>query len=116
MLKTVDWPNPGGTTINVCVTEDGRTLTGRTASTRVRAAMKSYDSDGDGAPDSSWVLFGAEKMKALGTVGDGGCDPTTDPECTIFDIGKNMWYYTFEFDKPATGNAGLDAQLTCLEP
>ena len=32
-------------------TEDGRTLTGRTASTRVRAAMKSYDSDADGLPD-----------------------------------------------------------------
>ncbi len=39
---TVDWTNPGGTTLDVCVTEDGRTLTGRTASTRVRWAMKSY--------------------------------------------------------------------------
>ncbi|MGD8791033.1 MAG: choice-of-anchor O protein [Anaerolineae bacterium] len=114
--STVDWLNPGGTTINVCVTEDGRVLTGRTASTRVRAAMKSYDSDGDGAPDSAWVLFGSEKMKALGTVGDGGCDPTTDPECTIFDIGKNMWYYTFEFDDPALGTQGLMLNSYALSP
>ena len=35
--STVVGLNPGGTTINVCVTEDGRTLTGRTASTRVPA-------------------------------------------------------------------------------
>ncbi len=112
---TESWTNPGGTTLEVCVTEDGRTMTGRTASTRVRWAMKSYDSDGDGAPDSSWVLFGAEKMKALGTVGD-NCDPTTDPECTIFDIGKNMWYYTFEFDKPALGTQGLMLNSPALSP
>jgi hypothetical protein len=110
------WTNPGGISQEVCVTEDGRTLTGRTASTRVRAAMKSYDSDGDGAPDSAWVLFGSEKMKALGTVGDNGCDPTTDPECTVFDIGKNMWYYTFEFDQPALVTQGLMLNSYALSP
>jgi hypothetical protein len=114
--STVDWLNPGGTTINVCVTEDGRTLTGRTASTRVRWAMKSYDSDGDGAVDSAWVAMGGEKMKALGTVGDDGCDPTTDPDCTVYDIGKNMWYYTFEFDKPALGTQGLMLNSPALSP
>jgi hypothetical protein len=113
--STVSWTNPGGTTLEVCVTEDGRTLTGRTASTRVRAAMKSYDSDADGAPDSAWVLFGAEKMKAMGTVGD-NCDPTTDPECTVFDIGKNMWYYTFEFDQPALVTQGLMLNSPALSP
>jgi hypothetical protein len=113
---TVSWTNPGGVTMDMCVTEDGRTLTGRTASTRVRAAMKSFDSDGDGAPDSSWVLFGSEKMKALGTVGDNGCDPTTDPECTVYDIGKNMWYYTFEFDKPALVTQGLMLNSYALSP
>ncbi len=114
--STVSWTNPGGTTLEVCVTEDGRTLTGRTASTRVRAAMKSYDSDGDGTPDSAWVLFGSEKMKALGTVGDNGCDPTTDPECTVFDIGKNMWYYTFEFDQPALVTQGMMLNAYALNP
>jgi hypothetical protein len=114
--ETVDWLNPGGTTLNVCQTEDGRTLTGRTASTRVRWAMKSYDSDGDGVPDSAWVAFGAEKMKALGTVGDGGCDPTEDPECTVFDIGKNMWYYTFEFNQPALVTQGMMMNAPALSP
>jgi len=114
--STVDWLNPGGTTINVCVTEDGRTLTGRTASTRVRWAMKSYDSDGDDAPDSAWVAMGAEKMKALGTVGDDGCDPTTDTECTVYDIGKNMWYYTFEFDNPPLGTQGLIVNSPAISP
>jgi hypothetical protein len=114
--STVPWTNPGGTTLEVCVTEDGRTLTGRTASTRVRWAMKSYDSDGDGAPDSAWVAMGGEKMKALGTVGDGGCDPTADPECTVFDIGKNMWYYTFEFDKPALVTQGLMLNSPAISP
>jgi hypothetical protein len=113
---TESWINPGGITQDICVTEDGRILTGRTASTRVRAAMKSYDSDGDGAPDSAWVLFGSEKMKALGTVGDSGCDPTEDPECTVYDIGKNMWYYTFEFDDPALVTQGMMLNAPALSP
>jgi len=112
--STVEWENPGGTKLEVCVTEDGRPLTGRTASTRVRAAMKPY-TRADGTT-SAWVLFGAEKMKALGTVGDGGCDPTTDPECTVFDIGKNMWYYTFEFDNPALVTQGLMLNSPAISP
>lgn len=113
--STVSWTNPGGTTLEVCVTEDGRTLTGRTASTRVRWAMKSYDSDADLVPDSAWVAMGAEKMKALGTVGDDGCDPDTEG-CTVFDIGKNMWYYTFEFDKPPLGTQGMMLNSPALSP
>jgi hypothetical protein len=106
--STVSWTNPGGTTLEVCVTEDDRTLTGRTASTRARTAMKSYDSDGDGAPDSAWVLFGAEKRKALGTaLGDDG---------EVFDIGKNAWYYTFEFDQPALVTQGLMLNAPALSP
>lgn len=102
------WTNPGGTTLNVCVTEDGRHMTGRTASTRVRAAMKSYDSDGDLVPDSAWVLFGEEKMKALGTL----LDVDLEPE----DIGKNMWYHTFEFDKPEIVAQGLMLNAPALSP
>jgi len=113
---TEPWTNPGGTTLEVCVTEDGRTLTGRTASTRVRWAMKSYDSDADSVPDSAWVAMGAEKMKALGTVGDDGCVPDVDPDCTVFDIGKNMWYYTFEFDKPPLGTQGMMLNSPALSP
>ena len=102
------WTNPGGTTLDVCVTEDGRHMTGRTASTRVRWAMKSYDSDGDGAPDSAWVLLGEEKMKALGTL----LDENLEPE----DIGKNMWYHTFEFDNPELVAQGLMLNAPALSP
>jgi hypothetical protein len=105
---TESWTNPGGTSLEVCVTEDGRHMTGRTASTRVRAAMKSYDSDADGAPDSAWVLFGEEKMKALGTL----LDEDLEPE----DIGKNMWYHTFEFDKPEIMAQGLMLNAPALSP
>ncbi len=38
----VSWTNPGGTTLNLCVTEDNRLLNGRVASTRVRLNLKPY--------------------------------------------------------------------------
>jgi hypothetical protein len=91
------WTNPGGTTLEVCITEDGRHLTGRTASTRVRWAMKPY-TKADGTV-SAWVVLGEEKMKALGT--------ELDPEGNVIDIGKNMWYHTFEFNNPELVAQGL---------
>jgi hypothetical protein len=106
--ESVSWTNPGGTTLDICVTEDGRHMTGRTASTRVRWVMKSYDSDGDGAPDSAWVAMGGEKLKALGT--------ELDTDGNIYDIGKNMWYYTFEFDKPALVTQGMMLNAPALSP
>ena len=105
---TESWTNPGGTSLEVCVSEDGRHMTGRTASTRVRWAMKSYDSDGDGAPDSAWVLLGEEKMKALGTL----LDDNLEPE----DIGKNMWYHTFEFNNPEIMGQGLMLNAPAISP
>jgi len=38
----LSWTNPGGTTLNLCVTEDNRLLNGRVASTRVRLNLKPY--------------------------------------------------------------------------
>ena len=105
---TESWTNPGGTTLDVCITEDGRHMTGRTASTRVRWAMKPYDSDDDGLPDSAWVLMGEEKMKALGTL----LDENLDPE----DIGKNMWYHTFEFNNPEIMGQGLMLNAPAFSP
>ncbi len=96
---SLSWTNPGGTTLNVCQAEDGRVLTGRTASMRVRWAMKPYDQDSDGAPDSAWVLLGEEKMKALGSELGDDLDP--------IDIGKNMWYHTFDMFNPELVQQGL---------
>jgi len=95
----VSWTNPGGISMDVCVAEDGRVLTGRTGSCRVRWALKPYDRDADGAPDSAWVVYAAEKMKALGTELDEDGEP--------IDIGKNMWYYTFDMFNPELVTQGL---------
>ena len=97
---TEPWTNPGGTTLEVCVTEDGRHLTGRTASTRVRWALKPYTKP-DGTV-SAWLVMGEEKMKALGTELE---DP--EDEDSIFDIGKNMWYHTFDMFEPELVQQGL---------
>jgi hypothetical protein len=121
---TYEWTNPGDPPkdINICVAEDGRILTGRTASTRVRWAIKPYTTDPDGDPDtddgvtSAWVTMAEEKMKAMGTEGiDSNGDPCVidsgqpDPEddCTPIDIGKDMWYHTFEFNSPELVQQGL---------
>ena len=103
----VTFYNAQNVAIPVCVAEDGRVLEGRTASTRARGTMKSYDSDGDLVPDSAWVLFGEERMKAIGTE-----DDTLEPE----DIGKNMWYHTFEFDKPELVQQGLMLNSPAINP
>ncbi len=68
----LSWLNPGGTTLNICVTEDNRLLNGRVASTRVRMNLKPYTTtdsmlDDDGVLDkSAWIVMAAEESKALG--------------------------------------------------
>jgi hypothetical protein len=100
LCKTqVSWTNPGGTTLDLCVAEDGRVMQGRVGASRPRVNVQPYDSDGDGAYDSAWVIMGAEESKALGegVDTDGGGQPdVVEPE----DIGKNMWYYSFDMLNP----------------
>lgn len=111
--STVQWTNPGGTTLDICVTRDGRWMIGRVGSTRVRMIIKPYlpaeavDWDGDGVLDkSAWLSLGVEETKALGiTVTD---DATYDP----IDIGKDMYYYSFDYAKPYNlhVNTALDVE------
>ncbi|MCB8921565.1 MAG: hypothetical protein H6662_08290 [Ardenticatenaceae bacterium] len=91
--EVVQWTNPGGTTLNLCVAEDGRVLQGRVGSSRPRVNVQPYDSDGDGIYDSAWVIMGSEESKALG---EGSTEEDLEPE----DVGKNMWYYTFDLLHP----------------
>lgn len=91
--ESVSWTNPGGTTINLCKSEDGRVLWGRTGASRARLTLEPYDQDGDGITDSAWVILAYEEMKALG---EGGSDPEAEPE----DIGKNIWYHSFDMFHP----------------
>jgi hypothetical protein len=92
--EVVGWTNPGGTTLNLCVAEDGRVMAGRVGASRPRVNVQPYDSDGDETEDMAWVIMGAEESKALG---EGATD---DPELEPEDLGKNMWYYSFDLLKP----------------
>ena len=112
--STEDWINPGGTTLPICVTEDGRWMIGRVASTRVRMVIKPYtpagapDHDGDGVPDASaWLSLAAEETKALGITAEVE-GITYDP----IDIGKDMFYYSFDYAKPYNlhVNSALDTE------
>ncbi|MBK7176800.1 MAG: hypothetical protein IPH82_06390 [Chloroflexi bacterium] len=112
--ETVDWENPGGTTLPICVTEDGRWMIGRVASTRVRMALKPYspaaavDMDDDGIVEkSAWLSLAAEETKALGITA-----VVEDTEYDPVDIGKDVFYYSFDFAKPYNlhMNTALDTE------
>ncbi len=111
-FETIDWETPGGTTQPVCVTDDGRVLNGRVASTRVRLNLKPYtpegaeDEDGDDVVEkSAWVVMAAEETKALG---DQLVDPLGNPTEEPIDIGKDVWYYSFDmFDHPLIDQGGM---------
>jgi len=106
----IDWTTPGGSTIPICVTDDGRVLNGRVASTRVRLNLKPY-TKADGAV-SAWVVMAAEETKALGDI---LVDPYGNPVEDPIDIGKDIWYYTFDmFDHPIVDQgAMLNQPATC---
>jgi len=87
-----NWTNPGGTTLDLCVAEDGRVLWGRNGASRPRISLRAYDQDGDGVNDSAWVVMAYEELKALG---EGGAE-----DVEIIDIGKNIWYHTFDMFEP----------------
>jgi len=115
----IEWLTPGGSKQQVCVTDDGRVLNGRVASTRVRLNLKGYtpegatDIDGDGVVEkSAWVIMAAEETKALG---DMLVDPLGNPAEDPLDIGKDMWYYTFDmFDHALVDQGGiLNQPATC---
>ncbi len=116
---TVEWTTPGGAILQICKTQDGRVLNGRVASTRVRLNLKPYtpvgatDIDEDGVVDrSAWVVMAAEETKALGDV---LIDPYGNPTDNPIDIGKDVWYYSFDmFDHPIVDQGGmLNQPATC---
>jgi hypothetical protein len=90
---TVSWTNPGGTTLSLCQTDDGRVLMGRVGASRPRVNVQPYATTEIGVYDSAIVIMGAEESKALG---EGATDEDLEPE----DIGKNMWYYSFDMLNP----------------
>ncbi len=121
--STVEWLNPGGQPKNVCVTEDGRTLVGRVGASRPRIGLQGYTTydydtiigeitqtvtltDTSGITytveitepiydtrTSAWVLIAYEETKALG---EGSSELEVEP----IDIGKNIWYHSFDMFQP----------------
>jgi len=99
---TVEWTTPSGNTLTLCVAKDGRVMQGRVGASRPRVNVQPYATKTVGVYDSAWVILGAEESKALGEGGapedPGGGQPIEEePE----DVGKNMWYYSFDLLKPS---------------
>ena len=62
--ESMAWATPGGSTINICKTEDGRYLNGRVGASRARMTLQPY-TKADGTP-GAWFIMAYEESKALG--------------------------------------------------
>ena len=96
-------------------------MNGRVAATRVRLNLKPYtpadaiDIDEDGVVDrSAWVIMAAEETKAMGDLlVDYLGNPTEDP----LDIGKDVWFYSFDmFAHPLVDQGGILNQPASCSP
>jgi hypothetical protein len=109
---TTDTPEGPDQTIDMCVTEDGRLMRGNTASTRARLGLHGYSTDDtcvfdktdpDACPiDSAWFYMSYEENKGLGDE-----DEESDDLIGKSDMGKNVWYHTFDMFKPELVSQGL---------
>jgi len=112
-VEVITPTEPLGTTIEMCVTEDGRLMRGNTASTRPRLGLHGYSTDGDvreGAPvNSAWFYMAYEENKGLGddVCDDGDCTDEETSELDKRDMGKNVWYHTFDMFTPELVSQGL---------
>jgi hypothetical protein len=110
---------PQGALAERCVSEDGIVNVGNTAATRARIALMPRLDD-DGNTVGGWVVVVGEEDKGLGRyffeVGETGVDTATpctppphqpgpgDPDetCQEADVGKNVWYFSYDMGKPQT--------------
>ncbi|MBA1148527.1 hypothetical protein H0Z60_15870 [Ectothiorhodospiraceae bacterium WFHF3C12] len=93
---------------DVCVSEDGLPNVANTAATRARVSLQKRTND-LGETVGAWVVVVAEESKGLGRFGyqvdspDTTCDdPDNDENCAVADIGKNVWYFSFDMGSPQT--------------
>jgi hypothetical protein len=108
--------------VDMCVAEDGRLMRGNTASTRARLGLHGYSSqclydplNPEACPiDSAWFYMAYEESKGLGEEGE---DETT-PEDLIekVDMGKNVWYHTFDMFTPELVSQGLMLNQPAVYP
>jgi len=117
---TVEIEPPEGETqtIDMCITENGRLMRGNTASTRPRTNLRGYDTDDDGILDRAWVITAYEENKGLGEeeYDAGLIDPGDDEEMTKVDMGKNIWYHTFDMFEPELVSQGMILNQPAIYP
>jgi hypothetical protein len=109
--NTVEIPTGNsGSLTDVCVSEDGIPNVANTGATRARMSLQARK-DTSGQTIGAWVVVVAEESKGLGafgyTIDDPSVtcdDPDNDDNCATADIGKNIWYYTFEMGSPNTSD------------
>lgn len=119
---TIETPEGPTQDINMCVAEDGRLMRGNTASTRARLSLHEYSSteeyyftaDADNtaffsAIDRAWFSMSYEESKGLGE-----CDDEEDP--FKIDMGKNVWYHTFDMFTPEVVSQGLMLNQPAVYP
>ena len=124
---TIEVPDEGGLAVqhdvNMCISEDGRLMRGTTGATRARLGLHGYSSTGlfdklnpDAFPiDSAWFYMAYEENKGLGDVcDDGDCDELTDADKR--DMGKNVWYHTFDMFQPELVSQGLMLNQPAVYP
>jgi len=97
---------------DMCIAEDGRLMRGNTAATRCRVNLRGYDTDGDEVNDSAWVVLAYEESKGLGEEED------MDPQELIekVDMGKNIWYHSFDIRNPELVSQGLMLNMPAVYP
>lgn len=88
-----------------CITEDGRLLRGNIAATRARVNLRGYNAgaDDDGVNESAWVIMAYEESKGLGEDED-----LEQVDGIKVDMGKNIWYHTFDMFHPEVISQGLN--------
>lgn len=141
-IGSVEIPlGPQGNPQSICVVDSNNSGTmnagdmpnlANTAASRPRLNMQPRDSDGDGIVDDAWVVVVSEEDKGLGrfgflvteefdgtatstgTIGTMCGDPedTEDENCLKADIGKNVFWASFNLGSPNTSaGVGVDYSL-----
>jgi hypothetical protein len=106
----IETPEGPTQTVYMCVAEDGRLMRGNTASTRTRTNLRGYDSAADAVEgtDTGWVVLAYEESKGLGEEDDEDADK--------IDMGKNIWYHTFDMFHPELVSQGLILNQPAIYP
>ena len=114
----IETPEGPTEVVDLCVAEDGRLMRGNIASTRARINLRGYSSDDDDLIDSAWVIVAYEESKGLGeeSYDAGLIDPNDPDEMTKVDMGKNIWYHTFNMFEPELVSQGLMLNQPAIYP